>query len=162
MFWPTFNVDGLRSGADSTIVPSEATAWLDLRLVPNQSFDDIKSKVLKHLTKQGLSREAVTHFSGYDPYQCPLENPYAQATIQAIKDVYGQATLVYPSLGGSVPISLFRRVLGTHSIIVPLANHDSFGHGPRENLCLADLELGIKTVISILYALKSVCQPDVR
>lgn len=153
MFWPTFNLDGFVAGTNSTIVPSEATAWVDIRMVPDMDFEDMKEKVLRHIEKQGFPPSIVKRISGYSPYRCPPDNRFAQAVIKGLEQAFGREILVYPSLGGSVPISLFNQELGVPCIGVPLGNHDAQGHGPRENLRLQDLIDGTKAIVSILSCL---------
>jgi hypothetical protein len=44
-----------------------------------------------------------------------------------------------PSLGGSLPLAVFRETLQTPTVTVSLANHDNNQHAEDENLRLGNL-----------------------
>jgi len=55
-----------------------------------------------------------------------------------------------PTLGGSLPLVIFRDVLGATTITVPLANHDNNQHAENENLRIGNLWDGIETMAAIM------------
>jgi hypothetical protein len=48
-----------------------------------------------------------------------------------------------PTLGGSVPLHHFAEVLGTPTVILPIANSDNAQHAADENIRLGNLWYGI-------------------
>ncbi len=77
----------------------------------------------------------------------PIVQPLLEAARQAAGD---DDVILMPSLGGSLPLYLFEEMLGTPTIIVPIANHDNNQHGPDENIRLANLWYGIDLMAGIL------------
>ena len=61
----------------------------------------------------------------------------------------GQAPIIVPSFGSSVPLHHFES-LGAPAVIVPIANHDNNQHAPDENLRVANLWYGIDLIAALL------------
>src|ERR1700685_3260016 len=70
---PTVNIEGMYAGyigpGGKTILPSKATAKLDLRLVPDQTAADCEAQLRAHLAKRGYGDIEVKVTGGYDPTQ---------------------------------------------------------------------------------------------
>jgi acetylornithine deacetylase/succinyl-diaminopimelate desuccinylase-like protein len=68
---PTVNIQGLISGytgpGGKTILPGRAEAKLDLRLVPNMTFDEAVAKLKAHLARRGYGDIEVVVSGGYSP-----------------------------------------------------------------------------------------------
>ena len=62
----------------------------------------------------------------------------------------GEPVLRVPTLGGSLPLSLFAEILERPLIILPIANHDNNQHAPDENLRLANLWYGIDLMAALI------------
>ena len=69
----------------------------------------------------------------------PIERSLAAAAARAA----GEAPILVPSLGGSLPLYLFEEKLGAPVVIVPIANHVDNQHAPDENLRIANLWYGV-------------------
>ena len=54
-----------------------------------------------------------------------------------------------PTLGGSLPLFQFEKVLGQPIVIVPIVNHDNSQHAPDENLRLGNLWYGIELMAAL-------------
>jgi hypothetical protein len=53
-------------------------------------------------------------------------------------------------MGGSLPLTSIVRPLGTHVIVVPIANHDDNQHSFNENLRVQNLWDGIELMAGLL------------
>jgi len=53
-------------------------------------------------------------------------------------------------MGGSMPLADVEAPLGTHTIIIPIANHDDRQHSFDENLRLQNLWDGIELMAALL------------
>jgi acetylornithine deacetylase/succinyl-diaminopimelate desuccinylase-like protein len=53
-------------------------------------------------------------------------------------------------MGGSVPLGAIERAASTHTVTVPIANHDDNQHSANENLRLQNLWEGIETMAALL------------
>ncbi len=167
---PSLNVNGVRSAdvgeAARNVIPTVATATLDLRLVLGNTPDRQIDRVIRHIRAQGyevLDRAptmaerrrfrriaTVTRGQGYPAERTPLDHPLAGGARRALE---GRGPLVVlPSLGGSLPLYLIRRELGAPTITLGLWNHDNNQHAEDENLRLANLWRGIERIAAILTA----------
>ena len=154
---PSLNVGGLRSvdvgDKARNVVPSTASAYIDLRLVKGNDHKRQVERLVRHIERQGftvLDREPtaeerlrhpriarVNAGSGYNAERTSLDSQLAKSVIAAVKG-RGPA-VVLPTLGGSLPLYLLRERLGVDSITLSLANHDNNQHAEDENLRLGNL-----------------------
>ena len=165
---PSLNINGIRS-ADvgeraRNVVPPTASATLDLRLVKGNDHVRQVDKVLRHIEQQGykvLEREptmeerrslprivTIKRGTGYNAERTSIDDPLVQGVIGAMKG--NGNTVVLPSLGGSLPLYIFRETLGAPTVTVSLANHDNNQHGEDENLRLGSLWVAIPAVAAIM------------
>ena len=165
---PSLNINGIRSadvGARArNVVPPTASATLDLRLVKGNDHVRQVDKVVRHIEQQGykvLEREptmeerrslprivTVKRGTGYNAERTSINDPMVQGVIGAMKG--NSNTVVLPSLGGSLPLYIFRETLGAPTVTVSLANHDNNQHGEDENLRLGSLWAAIPAVAAIM------------
>lgn len=161
---PTLNICGFTSGyggpGSKTIIPSKASAKLDMRLVVDQEPDEIYELFVAHLrtVAEPLEREAGVRFSvqrlgDMAPSRTPGDRAEAQAVVRAVERAYGEEPVVMPSLGGSLPDYVWTRVLGVPSVVVPYANHDEDNHAPNENISLDCFYNGIRCTAAVLAEL---------
>ncbi|MGI6574934.1 MAG: peptidase dimerization domain-containing protein [bacterium] len=58
LYTPTFNINGISAGyigkGGKTVIPSEASVKLDIRLVANQSSEDIFNKLVNYVKRVRL------------------------------------------------------------------------------------------------------------
>lgn len=166
---PSLNIRGLgsaRIGAQATnVIPADATASLDIRLVKGMDARRTLERLNDHIRKQGFFivdsapsaevRQAhpkialVTGKPGNTAVRTPMDLPIAQDVIRAVESARGPA-IKLPSMGGSLPLTMVERPLGTHTIVIPIANHDSNQHSFNENLRLQNLWDGIELMAALL------------
>ena len=146
--WPTLTINGLHGGyggpGSKTVLPHEAFAKCDIRLVEAQSAEEIFAKVEAHVRKHAPQVEFIRQ-GGMDPSKTPLDSPYAEPLRQAILEAQGEEPLLIPALGGSLPDYVFTKILGVPAFTVPYANADESNHAPNENLEVERFIMGIKT-----------------
>lgn len=159
MFEPTMNISGLVSGyggpGAKTIIPHEARAKLDMRLVPDQDPDAIFSHMEAWAREHHPSVSLRNLWSWPASYTSPAL-PVCRQVEAAVADVWGEPPLRLPLMGGSVPNFVFTRTLGIPAVIVPYANHDEDNHAPNENIRLDCFYKGIETSVAILRRLADV------
>jgi acetylornithine deacetylase/succinyl-diaminopimelate desuccinylase-like protein len=147
------------------IVP-ESNAYLDLRLVPNQTIRKVQSLIEGHLVRQGFhvvstepdsaTRRAypriarVVWSGGYGAARTGLDSPGARAMLAAADQILGHPIIRVPTLGGSLPLADFVDILGVRFAILPIVNHDNNQHGENENLRLQNLWDGIELYGGVL------------
>jgi acetylornithine deacetylase/succinyl-diaminopimelate desuccinylase-like protein len=151
--WPTLTINGLHGGyggpGSKTVLPGEAVAKCDIRLVESQSADEIFALVKAHVQKHAPDVEII-HQGAMDPSKTPLDSPYALPLQQAIRLAQGQEPLLVPAMGGSLPQYVFTKTMGLPVFGVPYANADEANHAPNENMEIWRFFQGIKTSAAIL------------
>jgi acetylornithine deacetylase/succinyl-diaminopimelate desuccinylase-like protein len=153
-FQPTLTINGLHGGyggpGSKTVLPHEAIAKCDIRLVEAQDTADILRKVEAHVRRHAPEVEVVAHGSGMQPSKTPMTSPYAARIRQAIKTAHGSEPLIYPAGFGSLPGYAFTKILGIEAYVTPYGNADEANHAPNENLRVDCFFNGIRTGAALL------------
>jgi acetylornithine deacetylase/succinyl-diaminopimelate desuccinylase-like protein len=154
--WPTLTINGLHGGyggpGSKTVLPCQAIAKCDIRLVPNQTVADIMDKVEAHVKRHAPEVEFV-RLGGMDPSKTPLDSPFTTPIRAAIVAAQGKEPLLMPAMGGSLPNYVFTKTLGLHTFVIPYANADESNHAPNENMEVWRIKQGIRTSASLLLHL---------
>ena len=124
---PTINLQGLVGGytgpGGKSILPSKAEAKLELRMVPNQTYEDTVKQLRAHLDKRGFQDIEINVSGGYNPTQTAEDARVVQAALAAYKKM-GVPVSISPRSPGSWPGSLF-----TEAPISKPAIHFGVGFG---------------------------------
>jgi len=107
---PRINIDGFESGYTGpnikTTFPNSAKAKLDIRLVPNQDYDDVLRKLRNHFDAHGFTELEMRSFGGYNWSKTPLNADIIQAQIKASK-MFGMEQAIWPIYYASTPLVVF-------------------------------------------------------
>jgi acetylornithine deacetylase/succinyl-diaminopimelate desuccinylase-like protein len=156
VFEPTCTICGLESGyqgpGSKTVLPAAATAKVDFRLVPDQTPQEVVSKLRRYLDQQGFADVEVTLLGGQRPAKVDPDDPFVQLTIDAARDVYETEMVVLPIIGGSGPLYPFVDVLGVPVVSAGIGHPESRTHAPNENIDLDYFVRGIKHTARIIEA----------
>jgi acetylornithine deacetylase/succinyl-diaminopimelate desuccinylase-like protein len=171
---PALNLRGLKcadvgAGARNAI-PTEASASIDFRLVPDQTPAKVRERTEAYLKSLGwwvvheeptqetrLAHPRIVRLTwdeGYAAARTSMDLPVSKAVVKTVEEMLGEPVIQVPMLGGSVPISLFLEGLPAPTppiLIVPIVNHDNNQHAANENLRLQNLWDGIE-VFAALFA----------
>jgi len=124
---PTVNIEGIIGGytgpGGKTILPHQAIAKLDLRLVPNKTASGALAALKAHLKQGGFGDIDVNMTGGYDPTTTPADAPIIKAE-EAVYKAAGIDPVLVPRLGGSWPGYVF-----TNPPLKLAAGHFGLGHG---------------------------------
>ena len=140
---PTANIQGIIAGytgpGTKTIVPNEARARLDFRLIPNIQPADAIRKLKAHLVKHGFGHIEVRANDGAEPpYKISVKEDISQAIIAAATEVYGEVPVVN---GVSAEGAILRHVW-IPCVLTGFANPGANLHAPDENIHLDKYLLG--------------------
>jgi len=150
----------------SNVIPSTATASIDMRLVKGMDHKQVIALFKEHVRKQGyfivesdpsadvlMSHERVAKVvskeGGYNAVRTSMDLPISKEVIGAVESARGPAVKV-PTMGGSVPLDMIEHALGTQTITVPIANHDNNQHSYNENIRVQNLWDGIELMAALL------------
>jgi acetylornithine deacetylase/succinyl-diaminopimelate desuccinylase-like protein len=167
---PSLNINGFSSGQvgarATNVIPSTATADLDLRLVVGIDWRVQQQRVEEYIRSRGYFivdhdptqqillghpqvAMVVRDEAGYNAVRTPMDLPIAREVIEAVKSARGDVVLL-PTMGGSVPLGAMERAADTRTITVPIANYDDNQHAANENLRLQNLWDGVETMAALL------------
>ena len=156
--WPTLTINGLHGGyggqGTQTVLPSQAVAKCDVRLVQAQRAADVYAKLEAHTRRHAPGVELVRQGS-MEPSRTPLDSRFTAPIRAGMAAAQGADPLLVPVLGGSLPLHVFTGVLGLPTFGIPLGNHDQANHAPDENFDLDRFHTGIKTAAAVLTHLGS-------
>jgi acetylornithine deacetylase/succinyl-diaminopimelate desuccinylase-like protein len=124
---PTGNIEGLVAGytgpGGKTILPHRAVAKLDLRLVPDMTFDHAVTALRAHLAKRGFGDIEVNPSGGYDPTSTAADAPLIDAQLAVYRRA-GLDPVLRPRIAGSYPGCVF-----TGAPLKLASGHFGLGHG---------------------------------
>jgi acetylornithine deacetylase/succinyl-diaminopimelate desuccinylase-like protein len=167
---PSLNIRGMassRTGAQaSNVIPSTATATIDMRLVKGMDHHQTVERLVEHIRKQGyfvIDAEPSPAFrmahgklarviesnNGYNAVRTSMDLPISQDVIRTVESARGP-TVKLPTEGGSVPLDMIERSLGTRTINIPIANHDNNQHTFNENIRIQNLWDGIELMAALM------------
>ncbi|MFX1512260.1 MAG: M20/M25/M40 family metallo-hydrolase [Promethearchaeota archaeon] len=148
---PTCTICGISSGwqgpGSKTVIPAEASAKVDFRLVSDQDPDDILSKLRQYLDTKGFNDVTIPWHEGYPAAKTPISHPFIDVVKRATQAVFGQELRIHITSAGSGPLYLFKDLVPMVS--VGCADFDSRGHAPNESVSLDLFFLDIKRQAAI-------------
>jgi acetylornithine deacetylase/succinyl-diaminopimelate desuccinylase-like protein len=163
LFAPTVNIEGLIAGytgpGGKTVLPHRAVAKLDLRLVPDMTYDGALAQLKAHLASHGFGDIEISPSGGYDPTDTPLDAALIQAQLRVLERA-GIEPAIMPRIAGSYPGCVF-----TGEPLRLPAGHFGLGHGsgahaPNEyfviepsNPKVADWDSAVASHVAYLFAL---------
>src|SRR5947209_2522477 len=124
---PSLNINGISSGDISAlarnVIPTTATAVLDLRLVKGNSYRKQVQHLVDHIRKQGfhvidhdptdierkqhaLIAKVIARAGGYDAERTRMDLPISVAVINAVQSTSKDRIVKLPTSGGSLPLSI--------------------------------------------------------
>ena len=149
---PTLDVNGIWGGytgeGAKTVIASKAYAKISMRLVPNQSDEEITtlfSDYFSSIAPKSVSVKVTPHHGG-EPYVSPTDIPAYLAASNAMQTTYGKKPVPVKS-GGSIPIvALFEAELGVKSILLGFGLDSDAIHSPNEHYGIFNYLKGIETI----------------
>lgn len=149
---PTLDVNGIWGGyigeGAKTVLPSKAFAKISMRLVPNQTSEEISNLFTEHFKKiapKGV-RVKVTPHHGGEPVMVSTSSVAYLAAAKAMEETYGKKPIPTRG-GGSIPIvALFKSVLGLDSVLFGFGLDSDALHSPNEHYGVFNYFKGIETI----------------
>jgi acetylornithine deacetylase/succinyl-diaminopimelate desuccinylase-like protein len=168
---PSLNINGMSSGdvgkLARNVIPTTATAVLDLRLVKGNDYLRQVEKLKKHIETQGfyvIDREPtdaerlkypliakwIHRAGGYNAQRTRMDLPISLTVVEAVQRQTETPVIKMPTLGGSLPLSIIADALDAPTITVPIANYDNNQHAENENIRLQNLWNGIEIFANLM------------
>ncbi len=149
---PTLDVNGIWGGytgeGSKTVLPSKAYAKISMRLVPNQSSDQITALFKKHfesIAPASVKVEVKPHHGG-EPVVTPIDSSAYLAAAKAMETTFGKKPIPTRG-GGSIPIvAMFEKELGLKSVLMGFGLDSDALHSPNEHYGIFNYLKGIETI----------------
>jgi acetylornithine deacetylase/succinyl-diaminopimelate desuccinylase-like protein len=159
LYQPTCTINGIISGyagsGSKTVLPHEASAKLDFRLVPNQKSNEIYRKLVAHLRRLGFGDLEIVKHGSTEPTKTPIDDPFAKLVAETAEEVYHKKAVIYPISAGSGPMHLFRNFLGYPIVSVGCSHPEANTHAPNENLKIESFVKGTRFIAALIKSFAS-------
>jgi len=161
-FEPTCNIAGIHAGftvpgGSKTVLPKQALAKLDLRLVPEQVPEDIVAKFRAHLKAHDFGDISVTPLGLEHPARSPMDSLIGRAATIACEPVYDLPPAVSPLMIATGPMHPIAHFLGIPTVSpAGVCRPDSKIHAPNENVAVTDFLDTIEYTIEWIRAFATV------
>jgi len=154
---PTLDCNGIWGGytgeGSKTVLPSKAFAKISMRLVPNQTSDEITEIFRKHfesIAPASVKVQVRPHHGG-EPVVTPTDSVAYKAAAKAIETAFGKAPIPTRG-GGSIPIvAMFEKELGLKSVLMGFGLDSDALHSPNEHYGIVNYMKGIETIPHFFY-----------
>jgi len=155
LFEPTVNICGIYSGyiehgGTKTVLPHEAYAKIDIRLVKDMTVEGTLRKLRAHLKKRGYDDLRIEVHGPYGPAKTDPGSWIAKAAVEAI-EANGKKPEVWPSSGGTMPAFAFDEYLKLPWVSMGLG-HGSRAHAPNEYASIDGMKRFMAGEATLLYA----------
>jgi len=154
LFQPTCTVCGISGGYEGpgvkTVLPNQAMAKVDFRLVPDQDPERIHRLLRRHLDAEGFEDVEVRSMGPLHPARTPMDDPLVQVVVDTARRVYEAEPVVYPLTAGSGPMYELCQRYGIPAVSIGVGNAESNTHAPNENIRVEDYVQGIKHIALVI------------
>ncbi|MCH5464672.1 M20/M25/M40 family metallo-hydrolase [Levilactobacillus tujiorum] len=152
----TITINGISGGYEGdglkTVLPKQARAQLDCRLVPGQDPKHISELVQAQLDKNGFSDLHVSYNQGEPAFRSDLTDEFVQTAVATAHEVYGDAVKLVPNAGGSGPEAPFAEAVGAPIVSIGSTWAGSGAHAPNENVRVKDFTQAARYTARLLQA----------
>jgi acetylornithine deacetylase/succinyl-diaminopimelate desuccinylase-like protein len=142
LFTPTCNIAGVTTGyqgpGSKTVLPAEATAKLDFRLIPDQDPADVATQVRRHFDSHGFEKVEIQWSDGEKPARSDPDSAVGKTMIDCVRELHGEPVL-WPFMPATGPMHPVVADLGIPTVLpVGVGRPDNRIHAPNENIHAAD------------------------
>ena len=151
----TCSITILHGSEKINVIPPEASAQLDCRLLPDQDVAEFKRELGDALNDPGITIDQIL---GFTPAVSSTDNALYRTIVQVTKQHYPNAAIV-PAVSTGFTDSHFFRDRGIASygyapFLIPQAD-ESGVHGNNERISLANVRTGTQMMYEIVTAMVS-------
>lgn len=150
---PSLDICGIWGGytgeGSKTVLPSKAFAKLSVRLVPNQTYDNISKLVsdyLNEITPEYVDIK-VENLHGAESYVCPIDSLAYKAAENAYTKTFGIRPLPVRRGGSIGVVPVFEKVLNVKPLLIGFGLESDAIHSPNENFPVDLFLKGIETIV---------------
>ena len=159
-YTPTSNIAGINTGYSGpgikTVLPKEASAWMDFRLVPDQKPDEILALLRAHLDREGFDDVELTSIVQAKPATTPIDHPFVHRVVKVAEATSGTTASIFPLAPPTLPIiSSLQEHLDVPGMSAPdnPTYSGSGAHAPNEHIRLEDIGPAVRFTYALLREL---------
>ena len=148
-------LSGFTGEGSKTVLPAKAMVKISMRLVPNQTPDEVEEQLKQYLTENARPgiKWVLKRHAGGPPILVSRDSDEVQALAKAMETVWNVKP-VYYRVGGSIPVvDQMQTLLNAPSVLTGFGLPDDNLHAPNEKLTLEPWYKGIDALIHFLYNL---------
>lgn len=153
-FQPALSIEGISTGYQGqgvkTILPAQAKAKMEMRLVPGLTSEYVLDCIKAHLKKEGFDRIKGTFTLGEESYRSDMSAPAIVNVIELAKGFYEEGVAVLPTAAGTGPMHMIYEALGVPMVAFGIGNANSRDHGGDGNVSLADYYTHIELIKELI------------
>ena len=153
-FEPALNIEGMGTGYQGkgvkTILPADAFAKMEVRLVPGLDPRDVLDKIQAQLIKNGFDKVELIYTLGEMSYRSDMSAPSILKVIELAKEFYPAGVSVLPTTAGTGPMHTVYEALKCPIAAFGIGNANSRDHGGDENVKIADYYTHIELVEELI------------
>ncbi len=154
----TCNICGISAGSTNreelkTVLPCEAYAKIDFRLVDGVDSGLVKNYVRKHLKKNGFSDIRVKELASLPVAKTDFQNKVFQIALKIIEKSFGKKPMIIPYAKGSGPMYYIASRFKIPCIQLGAQTLDSAIHGPNENISVDNYFKALRATIDLILNL---------
>jgi acetylornithine deacetylase/succinyl-diaminopimelate desuccinylase-like protein len=156
IFQSEFNVSGIQAGhvienGHKVVIPNEAVASLDLRLLDGMTVEQVMASIRTHLDRRGFGDVEIELNHGYVGGRMPLNHWAVQELIGTYRDV-GLDPEIWPRTATAIAVSLFTRDLGI-PWIATCPGHAGRKHSANEFVQLSSYHTAVAFMCRLMWRL---------
>lgn len=156
ILYPTMTISGILSGytgqGTKTVLPRQAMAKIDVRLVPGYLPETVYDVLRAHFDQQGFPDVKLELLTGVKPFRTDISDAFIEDVMSSAKEVYGEDKVVLElNSAGTGPMSGFGQYLNVPILGAGTGWVKSGAHAPNENIRTTDYYQGVEHIMVLLH-----------
>ena len=161
--WNTLEVLACRTGNPDfpvNAIPPSAKANMHMRFVVGTDVSRLREHVVAHLAAAGFGDVQVSAATVMAATRLDPDNAWVRFALASIEHSTGQAPVLLPNLGGSLPNDVFADILGLPTVWVPHSYPACCQHAPDEHLLLSVVQEALPLMAGLFWDIgEQACGP---
>jgi acetylornithine deacetylase/succinyl-diaminopimelate desuccinylase-like protein len=154
--WNTLEVLAYKTGNPEhpvNAIPPSARATMHLRFVVGTDVAHLRQHVMQHLAAHGYADVQVGEAEVMNATRLDPDDPWVHFTLRSLQRSSGQAAVLLPNLGGSLPNDVFADILGLPTVWIPHSYAACQQHAPDEHLLLPVVRSALQLMTGLFWDL---------
>lgn len=154
--YPSLSIHGIEGAfhetGHKTVIPHKVIGKFSIRIVPNQTIEQVERVVLAHLNTKWAERESPNIFNVFvinqsDSWTEDPNHPHYEAAKRAVKRIFNKDADLTRA-GGSIPITLIlKQATDANVLLLPMRASDDGAHSQNEKFNIDNLVNGVSIIL---------------